>query len=108
MMIEGVLSSIGALPTGLAQGGVTGGISDAGADAAADGTGFSDTLKRMVNAVETTNTKANQAIVAMTDGTGDVHDAMIALQRADMTLQLTMQIRNKLVNAYQEITRMPV
>ena len=38
----------------------------------------------------------------MTDGTGDVHDAMIALQRADMTLQLTVQIRNKLVNAYQE------
>jgi flagellar hook-basal body complex protein FliE len=103
MMIEGVLNSIGALPTtGLAQGGVT------GTDGAADAAGFSDTLKRMVNAVETTNANANKAVVAMTDGTGDVHDAMIALQRADMTLQLTMQIRNKLINAYQEVMRMPV
>ncbi len=41
-------------------------------------------------------------------GSGDVHDAMIALQRADLTLQLTVQVRNKLVQAYQEIMRMPV
>jgi flagellar hook-basal body complex protein FliE len=44
----------------------------------------------------------------MIDGSGEVHDAMIALQRADLTLQLTVQIRNKLVQAYQEIMRMPV
>lgn len=33
---------------------------------------------------------------------------MIALQRAEMTLQLTVQIRNKLVHAYQAVIRMPV
>ncbi len=44
----------------------------------------------------------------MLQGSGDVHDAMIALQRADLTLQLTVQVRNKLVSAYQEIMRMPV
>jgi hypothetical protein len=33
----------------------------------------------------------------MLDGTGGVHDAMIALQRAELTLQLTVQMRNKLV-----------
>ena len=44
----------------------------------------------------------------MLDGSGDVHEAMIALQRADMTLQLTVQVRNKLVQAYQEIMRMPI
>jgi flagellar hook-basal body complex protein FliE len=37
-----------------------------------------------------------------------VHDAMIALQRAEMSLQLTVQIRNKLVSAYQDIMRMPI
>jgi flagellar hook-basal body complex protein FliE len=37
-----------------------------------------------------------------------VHEAMIALQRAEMTLQLTVQVRNKLMQAYQEIMRMPV
>ena len=72
------------------------------------GGNFAGTLERLVSAVETSGAQANEAVVSMTDGTGDVHDAMIALQRADLTLQLTVQIRNKLVNAYQEIMRMPV
>ncbi len=33
---------------------------------------------------------------------------MISLQRADVMLQLTVQIRNKIVQAYQDIMRMPV
>jgi flagellar hook-basal body complex protein FliE len=33
---------------------------------------------------------------------------MIALQRADVMLQLTVQIRNKLVSAYQDVMRMPI
>ena len=44
----------------------------------------------------------------MLDGTGDVHEAMIALQHADMMFQLTVQIRNKLVQAYQDVMRMSV
>jgi flagellar hook-basal body complex protein FliE len=69
---------------------------------------FSDSLGRLLSSVESTGTEANDAIGRMLDGSGDVHEAMIALQRADMTLQLTMQVRNKLVNAYQEIMRMPI
>jgi len=61
-----------------------------------------------VSAVEGSNAQANQATLGMVDGSVDVHDAMIAIQRADMTFQLTVQIRNKLVAAYQDITRMPV
>jgi flagellar hook-basal body complex protein FliE len=70
--------------------------------------GFGDSLARLVDAVERSNREANRAVGAMLDGEGDVHDAMIALQRADLTLQLTVQVRNKLVQAYQEIMRMPV
>jgi flagellar hook-basal body complex protein FliE len=44
----------------------------------------------------------------MLDKSVDVHDAMIALQRAEMSLQLAVQVRNKLVQAYQDIMRMPV
>jgi flagellar hook-basal body complex protein FliE len=61
-----------------------------------------------VNGVEETASEANGAVSNMIDKTGDVHDAMIALQRAEMTLQLTVQIRNKLVQAYQDIMRMPI
>lgn len=36
----------------------------------------------------------------------DVHSAMIAVEKADISFQLMMQVRNKIVNAYQEIARM--
>ena len=70
--------------------------------------GFGDALAKLVNSVETSDSTANTAVQGMLDGTGDVHDAMIALQRAELTLQLTVQMRNKLVQAYQDIMRMPV
>ena len=72
------------------------------------GAGFSDALGRVVDAVERTEADANTAVTGMLSGTTDVHDAMIALQRADLTLQFSVQIRNKLVQAYNEIMRMPV
>jgi flagellar hook-basal body complex protein FliE len=79
-------------------------------DAAAtpDGGGFSAALGRVVEAVESSESQANTAVSGMLSGTTDVHDAMIALQRADLTLQFSVQIRNKLVQAYNEIMRMPV
>jgi len=69
---------------------------------------FGQSLMNLVENVEQTGAEANVAVSNMLDKSGDVHDAMIALQRAEMTLQLTVQIRNKLVQAYQEIMRMPV
>ena len=71
-------------------------------------TGAAGAFGRMVDAVESTNASANAAVGKMLDGTGDVHDAMIALQRADLTFQFSVQVRNKLVQAYQEIMRMPM
>jgi flagellar hook-basal body complex protein FliE len=70
--------------------------------------GFGSSLSHLVKAVDDTNAEANRSVVRMIDGSGDVHDAMIALQRAELTLQLTVQVRNKLVQAYQDIMRMPV
>jgi flagellar hook-basal body complex protein FliE len=61
-----------------------------------------------VNKVEQTGAAANDAVSRMLDGSGDVHDAMIALQQSDTTFQLAVQVRNKLVQAYQDIMRMPV
>ncbi len=95
--IAGRVAGIGA-GTGLAA--------PAGAADAAGG--FAASLGRLVGATEAAGAEANAAVGQMLDGTGDVHDAMIALQRADMALQLTVQVRNKLVSAYQEIMRMPV
>ena len=70
--------------------------------------GFASSLERLVDAVDQSAGTANKAVESMMNGTGDVHEAMIALQRAETTFQLTVQMRNKLVQAYQEIMRMPV
>ena len=71
-------------------------------------TSFADSLTDAIDKVEQTQGDANDATVNMLDGSGEVHDAMIALQRAELTLQLTIQVRNKLVQAYQDVMRMPI
>jgi flagellar hook-basal body complex protein FliE len=70
--------------------------------------GFSDALSKLIDGVEETTAGANTAVSNMLNKTGDVHDAMIALHEAETTLELTVQIRNKLVSAYQDIMRMPI
>jgi flagellar hook-basal body complex protein FliE len=70
--------------------------------------GFGDALQKLIGAVDDTAGEANKAVGRMLDGTGDVHEAMIAMQRAEHMLQLTVQIRNKLVQAYQDVMRMSV
>ena len=70
--------------------------------------GFAESLGKLIEGVEESGAQANQAIGNMLDKSGEVHDAMIAMQRAEMSLQLTVQIRNKLVQAYQDIMRMPI
>lgn len=71
-------------------------------------TGFSESLHKMIATIDDTTNTANTAVGDMLAGKGDVHTAMIALQRAEMTFQLSVQIRNKLVQAYQDVMRMPI
>lgn len=94
----GSLPSLGAVAKTSAAGAVSG---------AGDST-FGDSLSALLSSVEATAGDANQAVAAMADGTGDVHTAMLALQRAEVSMQLTVQVRNKLVQAYQDLMRMPI
>lgn len=87
---------------------LVGGGSPAGVGPEPAGAGFVDSLGRLVVATERAGNDANTAVTGMLGGSADVHEAMIALQQADLALQLTVQVRNKLVQAYQEIMRMPI
>lgn len=78
----------------------------AGAKPAAGG--FGESLESMLKAVDATSAEANEAVTRMMAGHGDVHSALIAMQHADTTFQLTVQVRNKLVQAYQDVMRMPI
>jgi len=108
MAIDSILSTLDSLANTQQAQGISKAASAGDTAGIGGGVDFGSTLNRLVSAVESSNAQANQATIGMVDGSVDVHDAMIALQRADMTFQLTMQIRNKLVSAYQEMMRMPV
>jgi flagellar hook-basal body complex protein FliE len=71
--------------------------------------GFQDALKDAISSINDIHQGANQAVEALASGQSqNVHQAMIALQQADLSFQLMMQIRNKLVMAYEEIQRMQI
>jgi len=44
----------------------------------------------------------------MTSPNKDIHGTMIALEKADISMRLMLQVRNKLVSAYEEVMRMQV
>ncbi len=96
-----LISNLAGLPN-LQQAGVTPGTSsdDAGAD-------FGSTLKTAINQVEQIHTDAEQQVSQLLKGDrSDVHNVMIAVEKADIAFQLMMQVRNKIVSAYQEVSRM--
>jgi flagellar hook-basal body complex protein FliE len=69
--------------------------------------GFTETLHSAMDQVEQLQNSADSKIAALLEGNGvDVHSAMIAVEKADLSFQLMMQVRNKIVSAYQEISRM--
>jgi flagellar hook-basal body complex protein FliE len=76
--------------------------------AGAPGASFADSLQGLLSSVDKSAGAANTAVADMVTGSGDVHHAMIALQQAEMTLHLTVQIRNKLMSAYQDVMRMSI
>jgi flagellar hook-basal body complex protein FliE len=77
--------------------------------AASESGGFLDSLKSAIGQVNNAQRHADQAIDAlMTGQSQDIHRTMVAMQEASVSFQLMMQIRNKLVAAYEEIQRMQV
>ena len=68
---------------------------------------FGEQLENAVSGVDLQHQDAEYKVNSMLAGAGtDVHDAMISVQKADLSFQLMLQVRNKVVQAYQEIERM--
>ena len=70
---------------------------------------FPQVLKEMVN--DTNDLQQTAATIAEKFALGevtDVHEVVIAAEEAGVALELVMEIRNKLIEAYQELMRMPI
>lgn len=70
---------------------------------------FASFLKDAINKVNDEQIQANQLTEKLVKGENvDLHQVMIAAQKASISLQLTLEIRNKVIEAYQEMMRMQV
>jgi len=74
---------------------------------ASNGISFFDTLKQKLDEVNNQQVEADTVTQAFVKGDNvDVHQVMIAGEEAKQSLELAVQVRNKLVEAFQEINRM--
>ena len=70
---------------------------------------FLDTLKQSVEKVNALQNQADAAIDDLVLGENkDITQTMIAMEKADISFRLMMQIRNRIVKAYEEVMRMQV
>ncbi len=70
---------------------------------------LSQTFEKLLQDVnrQQLNAEAKQVELLITDNK-DIHGTMLALEKADLSMRLMLQIRNKLVSAYEEVMRMQV
>ena len=70
-------------------------------------TPFAGMFRSMVEQTSALDQKASDAVTGLMNGQGvEIHDAMIATQKADMAFELALQVRNKAVGAYQQMMGM--
>jgi flagellar hook-basal body complex protein FliE len=72
--------------------------------------GFAELLKSSIDAVNEAQSSASEMAAALERGDKSVTlpEVMIALQKASLSFQAMTEVRNRLVNAYQEIMNMPI
>jgi flagellar hook-basal body complex protein FliE len=87
--------------------GATGAAGMGAGTPAAEGGSFSETLRSAMEEMGSLQDQAGAKVANVLEGNGaDVHSALIAVEKADLSFQLMLQVRNKIVSAYQEISRM--
>jgi len=78
-----------------------------GAGKPSEGGDFQSLLQGAITQVESASSNANQSVQNFLSGEGDdLHSTVLAVQRAGLEFDMLMQVRNKVVSAYQEIMRM--
>lgn len=105
MSAQGIDQLLGQLRAASAL--AAGGEAQAPAGGAPD---FGEMLKASIDQVNNAQQEADKLAQAFSQGAPDanLHEVMLSLQKANITFQTMVQVRNKLVTAYQEIMNMQV
>jgi flagellar hook-basal body complex protein FliE len=73
------------------------------------GPSFADQLQQALGEVQSLSTRREEMVDAMVTGeVTEVHDVMIAAKEAQLAFELLLEVRNKLLEGYQELMRMQV
>lgn len=70
--------------------------------------GFGDLMKEAVKRVNDMDIKADQSVEKLAMGQVGIHESMIALEKAGISRRLLIEVRNKAIDSYREIMRMPI
>jgi flagellar hook-basal body complex protein FliE len=113
--IGAVTGGFGAFDPASMVGGVDGGTKSAGAAGDAtkatdgSGNGFANVLASKLQELNTSQNEANAASQDMATGSvQDVAQSMLRVEQANVSLQMATQVRNKMIDAYQEVIRMQI
>ncbi|MBM4333047.1 MAG: flagellar hook-basal body complex protein FliE [Deltaproteobacteria bacterium] len=68
--------------------------------------GFKKAIKNSVEEVNSLQKEANLNVQEMIQGKQDIHQTMISMEQAGLSFRLMLQVRNKMIAAYEEIMRM--
>ncbi|MBE9532129.1 MAG: flagellar hook-basal body complex protein FliE [Proteobacteria bacterium] len=66
---------------------------------------FAKALKNAISSVNNVQKDADIAVEKFAKGDASLHETMIAIEKAGVSFQLMLQVRNKIVSAYEEIMR---
>jgi flagellar hook-basal body complex protein FliE len=69
---------------------------------------FAETLTQALGSVDKLQVQADEQAAKVALGGGNLHEMSLALEKADISMRLAVKVRNKLVDAYNEIMRMGV
>ncbi len=73
------------------------------------GGGFGEMLEQMFSDLNSTSQNATNAVGGLASGQDvDIHQVMLATEMESLSFSLALQVRNKVVDAYHEIMRMPI
>ncbi len=70
--------------------------------------GFSDVLREATEGAMSTLREGEVQTLKAAAGTADINDVVMAVGKAEMTLQTVVTLRDRVIHAYQEILRMPI
>ena len=71
------------------------------------GGGFQELMEEAMGKITQVQRDAETAVKELVSG-GDITQAVIAMEKAELSFQLMVEVRNKLLGAYEEISRMQV